>query len=665
MIGENKMKLRLKYLASIVAAIFAATVNASDIIEVENEITLEDIKARSLTSTTDDTPTLMAKSTVSTAATTTTDDTANIDIVVFYQNAYMAQYGDYDGYYHIEDQIASVNEAYETNDIDALITIRDVVQITSVEESLPYSTIYDDDGNFLADGGGTLSSIVILNEGYPEYDTYQQWQADLVMVMRDKRSDSSALGAASIGGEYSIIMSVNGDDDLITATHEIGHNMGGRHEIEDSPNVTPAYAHPSECNDKDTVMTSTISASGNYNFYSSPDITQGVDVCGDEDEADNARVVADNVSTAAARRDGVETVGSVSFDAASYSIYEDETLTVTLTRDGDLSNEATVKVYAKNDTAEWGQDYLEVYQLATFAANESSTSVSFTIVNDTLEEDTEMFTLSLKYPYTLTLGDISETTVYLSNVENTGDASTFSLSGPDSLSEGETGTYTVTRSGDAVGEVVIYAVSEQTDYYDASTNEDFLAITEELYFAEGETSKTFTLDAWEDYEDEIVEPLDLLISSDADVSYDVQALTVEIIDTNEGTEGEFDFLYNSSATEGDTFDIEVTRSEGFEGDVTIDVTTSYSNGLSGETHSITIGDGEREAVLSFDLANNSKEEDDYTMTLSFSTDAEEAVLNETSGTVDIEDNDVEDNGGSMGWFILLMGLLVPFRRIKF
>ena len=668
------MKLKHAYLAGLITAILATpamAVDNSDLLSSDGQITLSDIQSRSSSSAR-----TLSKTIGAPLEKEVTESTSLIEMVAFYQNSYAAEYNAYEAIHHIEEMVGSINEAYETNNIDAAIVLKDIVPITSVPDDVGYSDITDEEGNITKDGAGYLTSIAILNEGYPEYDIYQSWQADLVMSVRDNRSDSTANGAASVGGEYSIIMADNDELDFITTIHEVGHNLGARHEIEDKPDVTPAYAHSSVCDGTPTVMKSSLSSAGKHKFYSSPEIVRGTDICGDADNADNARVVEENNSIAAARRDGIATLGTVNLDAATYSVFEDETLTVSLTRDGDLSEAATVKVFAVNGTAEWGKDFSDVYQIATFAPNSSMASVSFTMVNDTLEEDEETFTLELKYPYTLSIGDNSKATVYLSNVNNSGDAGSFSVSAPTYINEGNTAEVTITRSANSENDIVINVFTTQTETNSdssAAVNEDFLAINQKLHFVEGETSKTLNLVTWNDSFSERTETFVLNVSSDADTPIDSETTVIAIRDTTEPTSGTFTVNSISSVTEGGDYAIDVNRTDGYEGDVTLTFTTAYSNGLSGASYELQVSDQDSTGTISFTLPDNSKDEDNYTMSIAISADTPDALISDDSITVSVIDNDQSESvesgssssgGGSFGWLLMLAGALLTFRKTR-
>lgn len=595
----------------------------------------------------------------------TDSETPNFDLVIFYQNSFMKRYGEYEGYQHLLAIPGTINQAFEDSDIDATVTLKDIIQTTNVPDYIPYSPVYDDDGEIVQEGADYYSSLAMLNEGNEEYEAYvEKWEADNVMYVTDFR-EGTTLGAAAQDGEYTIILSQLTDDSLTTTVHEMGHNLGANHEYDDIPDYETSYAHAWECGDSYTAMRS-VSEGTIKNIYSNPDIALDGVYCGDEDEADNARAIEAKASTNAQRREGVDVVGTVSLDATSYTVYEDETLTVTLTRTGDLTSEASVKVFAENDTAEYGQDFVDIYKTATFEADSATATVTFDIVNDLLDEEEEIFNLVLRFPYTLEVGDTSEATVYLENVSNSGDAGTFSISAPSSLDEGEDGTVTVTRTGDTSQEVIIYATSEDGT---ADVDIDYLAVNEILYFKAGETSKSFTTEAWTDWSDEISQDYTISLSSDADVSYDTQSATVWINDMDEGETGYF-VVQNMQTLfyEGETFSYEMLRVDGVTGEVSITGTVSWPDyDIEPVVVTATVDDQADSGTWTYTIPDLDIDEDEYEMDITWvaSDDVTVYPRSDTSYTVTSVEEESESSGGAVGYWGLLVILPFIFQRRLF
>jgi hypothetical protein len=101
------------------------------------------------------------------------------------------------------------------------------------------------------------------------------------------------------------------------------------------------------------------------------------------------------------------------FSSASYSVGEaDGTATVTIERTGLTSGSDTVNFATSNGTATAGSDYTAVTQTVSFAAGETSKTVSVPITNESAVESSETVLLSLSSPSTgATLGTPSAATL--------------------------------------------------------------------------------------------------------------------------------------------------------------------------------------------------------------------------------------------------------------
>jgi subtilisin family serine protease len=90
---------------------------------------------------------------------------------------------------------------------------------------------------------------------------------------------------------------------------------------------------------------------------------------------------------------------SLQFGAPSYSVVEGKgSVTVPVTRAGGTSGTVSVQFASANGTALAGSDYTAKSGTLSFAAGVSSKSVIFYLVNNSLSEDSETFTISLANP---------------------------------------------------------------------------------------------------------------------------------------------------------------------------------------------------------------------------------------------------------------------------
>ncbi|MCW3796724.1 cellulase family glycosylhydrolase [Sphingomonas sp. BN140010] len=80
-------------------------------------------------------------------------------------------------------------------------------------------------------------------------------------------------------------------------------------------------------------------------------------------------------------------------------------LSFTLTRSGDLSSVSSVSYATANGTATAGSDYTAASGTVSFAAGQSTATVNVALINDTLVESNEAFTLNLSNGVNLTIAD--------------------------------------------------------------------------------------------------------------------------------------------------------------------------------------------------------------------------------------------------------------------
>ena len=166
----------------------------------------------------------------------------------------------------------------------------------------------------------------------------------------------------------------------------------------------------------------------------------------------------------------------------------DGTITFTVTLSNAADHPLTVNYATVNGTALAGSDYTATSGTLTFAAGETSTTVTVAVLDDAIFENPEAFTVELSDPSTgLTIADgVGE-----GDIIDTPDAPTVSISDgvPSPAVEGTHGTitFTVTLSNAADHPLTVsYATVNGT----ALAGSDYTATSGTLTFAAGETSTT-------------------------------------------------------------------------------------------------------------------------------------------------------------------------------
>lgn len=204
-----------------------------------------------------------------------------------------------------------------------------------------------------------------------------------------------------------------------------------------------------------------------------------------DDESSNS---SSSSSTSSSSSSKGPTVG---LSATQYSVDEDAgTVTITVTRGGSSSSTAAVNYATSNGTAKSGDEYTSTSGTLSFAANETSKSFTVSVSNDTSDDGSKTFNVTLTSPTNATLASGLNTAVVTVNDDETLDFGSGSFKFSRS-------TYTVTESsGEAMitvqrtgGSSFAASVSYSTTSLTASSGTDFTATSGTLNFAAGEAAK--------------------------------------------------------------------------------------------------------------------------------------------------------------------------------
>ncbi|MFB2968178.1 Calx-beta domain-containing protein, partial [Aerosakkonema sp. BLCC-F183] len=194
---------------------------------------------------------------------------------------------------------------------------------------------------------------------------------------------------------------------------------------------------------------------------------------------------------------------TVAFSQANYQVNENGTVVgvaIAINRTGDTSSTSSVQVQLTNGTATGGADFNNATQTISFAANETTKTVTVPITDDSLFEGKETLNIELVNPSAGTnIG--TQKTATLEIIENdsqppdNGNLPTISI-GDITIAEGNSGTtpanFTLTLSAPSNQSVVVqYATADGTA---TTADNDYNAVaSESITFNPGETNKIISV----------------------------------------------------------------------------------------------------------------------------------------------------------------------------
>lgn len=195
----------------------------------------------------------------------------------------------------------------------------------------------------------------------------------------------------------------------------------------------------------------------------------------------------------------------------------------------------TVEVASADGSASNGVDYTGVSTTLTFTeGGATAKTLAVTIIEDTIVEGTEDFTVTLAAP---SRGSVAGSGVNTLIVDEDATSLAWTLAGPTSIDEGETGTYTVSYSGVTLAPAqtatvtVATAAGGNTDLADAGAGTDYTALSTVLTFTgAGATQKTVAVSTIEDTETETAEDFTVALSGQSIGTLASGSVVTEIAD---------------------------------------------------------------------------------------------------------------------------------------
>jgi len=345
--------------------------------------------------------------------------------------------------------------------------------------------------------------------------------------------------------------------------------------------------------------------------------------------------------------------GEINFDLIEYVIVENAaSVVITVTRsDGDYGV-LKVDYSLQDESATATTDY--EYQTGTLTFNDGETSkqIAINIVDDLTYEGDERFTISLSNLDKNHVGEGSigsnDTALIIIEEDDAippaGEIS-FELD-TESVNENDGSlTMNVNRTGGSFGEVSIsYSSTDDT----ASAGADFTSVSDTLTFADGETTKTITIDLINDDNYESDETFTVQLSNlMGESTLGISKSVVTIFDDEPTPEaGVLEIEHASYSVSENTLSlsINILRTDGDFGEVSVDVATSNSTALAGEDYestseTFTFADGEILKTITLIITDDSTYEGDETFNIQLSNIVGTELGNQSTSVIIIAEDD--------------------------
>ena len=501
--------------------------------------------------------------------------------------------------------------------------------------------------------------ISIVNDG--DYEETEAFTLEL----------SNAIGGAVLGSQTSFAVSIL-DDDAISGTIEMASSAvtvaenDGLVEIEVTRSggsdgaVSVNYA---SSNNTATSVGDYQAVSGTVNFLNG-ETSKKITVAITDDSAfeptEDFTVTLSNptggatlgsslITTVSITDTDTPVPGTLAFVGASQLVAEDAgEVVVTVIRTGH-DGEISVDYSTGTGNADSGSDYLVTSGTLYFADGQTSGTIKVSILDDTLVEADETFTLTLSNATggaSLVNGSSSTTVSIVDN--DIAVPGTLQFIASNHLVGESVGTVTVTviRSG-SNGEVSIdYSTSDDT----AESGSDYQLTSGTLVFADGQTSGIIEVPVTNDNLVEGDEAFTLILSNatgGASIG-SLSSTTISITDNDVAVPGILQFAVSNQAVgEGaGNVIVRVVRTGGSDGAVSVDYETSNSSAVLGSDYSQTSGtllfaDGQTMGTIEVPVIDDNAIESDETFTVNLSNVVGGATLGSVFNTsISITDNEV-------------------------
>lgn len=453
--------------------------------------------------------------------------------------------------------------------------------------------------------------------------------------------------------------------------HEVGHYLDAQHQIREpelpGSRTNAAYAcgkrdneygMPYVSGEYDTMKKTWLhhQASNPTNehhaFFSDPDIIVDGDACGVTGAAENITAVRNYAPLFTETLDSAAELSDLAFAVEDHIITRAEkTLSLTVSRTGDLSQPTFATLVPRDGTAWHGRDFNMGLQEIVFEAGESEKKITVEILERSEKHEDTAFTVELKFAIGSRITGASSN-VFIPSV-NKPDYGRISAPAQLDTLENANITVSLSRTDGTDGAVSVTVLSEDGS---AVAGTDFAGINEVVTFADGVGDATITVPVFNRTGVQGVRDFALKISNpQGGVALDSDTVSVAIADVAYGT---VSVPTSVSTNEKASATITLTRAGGTVGAISVNVSTQDGSARAGVDYTVvnrtvTFADGVDTASIVIPVTDRTGEQGDRNFTVKVSDPQGGADL--ANDLVSVVITDVippPKSGGAMSWWLL-------------
>lgn len=327
---------------------------------------------------------------------------------------------------------------------------------------------------------------------------------------------------------------------------------------------------------------------------------------------------------------GVVIPTAATLSIGSATVTEGGALVFTVTRSGITTSAVSASYASASGTATSGSDFTAAAATVSFAANETSKTISVTTIDDAAIESAETMTVTLSAPSS---GAVLGTAVGTGTInDNDLPPPSFAISAAASVTEGGSLVYTVTKTGSTSSS---FSVNFASANGTATAGSDYTANSGTLTFLAADTTKTVTIATIDDAVVESAETVLVNLSSATGGATITNAQGSGTINDNDVTGPSFS-VNDQTVVEGVPLVFTITKTGSTSSTYTVNFATANGTATAGthyvaQSGTLTFTSAQTTATVSVTTIDLARVSGNKTMFLNLSSPSGGATLSDSQG----------------------------------